>query len=131
MTDLRHIVTTAASAPFASYSQAVVWDRIVATAGQLGTDPQTGNLPAEFADEVAQAIANLAAVLQAAGSGLDQVVKTTCLLSDIDLFPTFDRVYREHFPQPWPARSTMGIQLAGAFRVEIEAWAVRGDQEAR
>lgn len=122
------IETSAASAPSASYSQAIAWERLVATAGQVGTDPVTGALPDDFEDEVRQALANLRAVLEAAGSDMSSVLKTTCFLTDITTFATFDRIYREHFADPLPARSTVGIQLAGPLRFEIEALAVRAEQ---
>lgn len=122
------VETADAPAPSASYSQALAWDRLVVTAGQVGTDPATGKLPAAFEDEVSQALINLRTVLEAAGSGLDHVLKTTCFLTDISTFAAFDRVYREHFPDPLPARSTIGIQLAGDLRFEVEALAVRAEQ---
>lgn len=125
---LTQIVTSAAPAPSASYSQAIAWDQLVVTGGQVGSDPATGRLPEEFEDEVDQALRNLAAVLAAAGSGLDRVVKTTCFLTDISQFEAFDRVYRRHFVDPLPARSTIGIQLAGDLRFEVEAWALRDEQ---
>lgn len=125
---LEKIETSAASAPSASYSQAIAWERLVITAGQVGTDPVTGVLPDEFEAEVRQALANLRAVLEAAGSGLASVLKTTCFLTDITTFATFDRIYREHFAEPLPARSTIGIQLAGPLRFEIEALALRAEQ---
>jgi 2-iminobutanoate/2-iminopropanoate deaminase len=124
---LTQIVTAAAPAPTASYSQAIAWDRIVVTGGQVGTDPASGELPVAFEDEVDQALDNLAAVLAAAGSGLDRVVKTTCFLTDIAQFAAFDQVYRRHFADPLPARSTLGIQLAGSLRFEVEAWALRDE----
>lgn len=130
MTSTRvQIQTSAASAPSAAYSQAIVWEQLVTTAGQVGTDPVTGVLPDEFEDEVRQALANLRAVLEAAGSDMSSVLKTTCFLTDIATFTTFDRIYREHFEDPLPARSTVGIQLAGSLRFEIEALAVRAERD--
>ena len=126
---LQQITTTAAPAPSAGYSQAIAWDRLVVTGGQTGTDPATGRLPEAFEDEVHQALRNLRAVLEAAGTATDRVVKTTCFLTDIATFATFDRIYREYFADPLPARSTLGIALAGGLRFEIEAWAVRDEQE--
>ncbi|SDS44757.1 RidA family protein [Jiangella sp. DSM 45060] len=122
---LEQISTTEAPAPSASYSQAIAWDRLVATGGQVGADPRTGALPEAFEDEVRQALENLRAVLRAAGTSPERVLKTTCFLTDISTFPTFDRIYRDFFPDPLPARSTIGIALAGGLRFEIEAWAVR------
>lgn len=122
------ISTQDAPSPTAAYSQAIVWDRLVVTGGQVGADPSTGKLPETFEEEVRQALRNLRAVLTAAGSGVDRVIKTTCFLTDIADFQKFDNIYREVFADPLPARSTLGIALAGGLRFEIEAWAVL-DQE--
>lgn len=125
MPEIDQIVTTEAPAPGASYSQAIAWERLVVTGGQVGSDPATGQLPERFEDEVRQALTNLMAVLKAAGTSPDKVIKTTCFLTDISNFQAFDAIYREFFADPLPARSTMGIALAGGLRFEIEAWAVR------
>ncbi|NMR19203.1 RidA family protein [Cellulomonas fimi] len=129
MPALTQIVTAAAPAPSASYSQAIAWDHLVVTGGQVGADPATGQLPDAFEDEVSQALRNLMAVLDAAGTGPDRVVKTTCFLTDISTFATFNLIYQEFFSDPLPARSTIGIALAGGLRFEIEAWAVRDTPE--
>jgi 2-iminobutanoate/2-iminopropanoate deaminase len=68
---------------------------------------------------------NVQAVLQAAGSDLQHVLKTTCFLADIGDFATFNEVYREFFPIDPPARSTLQVGLAPPWRVEIEVIAVR------
>ena len=78
-----------------------------------------------MAEQVRAAIGNLSAVLAAEGLGLEHVVKTTCFLTNIEHFAEFDAVYREMFPQPLPARSTVGVALAGELLFEIEAWAVK------
>jgi 2-iminobutanoate/2-iminopropanoate deaminase len=118
-------VTEGASAPTASYSQGIVFGDVLVTAGQVGSDPVTGALPDTLREQVRGAIANLTAVLAAEGLGLEDVVKTTCFLTDIATFAEFDEVYRELFPQPLPARSTVGVTLAGDLLFEIEAWAVK------
>jgi 2-iminobutanoate/2-iminopropanoate deaminase len=125
MPALEQITTANAPAPSAAYSQAIAWDRLVVTGGQVGTHPATGELPAVFEDEVRQAMRNLVAVLRAAGTGPKNVVKTTCFLTDINTFPVFNEIYQEFFSDPLPARSAIGIALAGSLRFEIEAWAVR------
>ncbi len=126
MPTLEQITTTDAPAPSAAYSQAIAWDRLIVTGGQVGADPATGELPARFEDEVRQALRNLIAVLSAAGTGPEHVIKTTCFLTDIATFGQFNAIYQEFFSDPLPARSTVGIALAGDLRFEIEAWAVRG-----
>lgn len=121
----RAVVTEGAAAPTASYSQGIVFGDVLVTAGQVGSDPTTGKLHTGLKAQVRAAIANLAAVLAAEGLGLEHVVKTTCFLTNIDEFAEFDAVYRELFPQPLPARSTVGVRLAGDLLFEIEAWALK------
>ena len=121
---VRQITTSAAATPSAAYSQAMATANLVATGGQVGKDPATGELGADFASEVRFAMTNLVAVLDAAGTDRQHVLKTTCFLTDIANFAEFDAIYREYFAEPFPARSTVGIALAGGLSFEIEAWAV-------
>ena len=125
MSGRRAVVTAGAAAPTASYSQGMVFGNVVVTAGQVGSDPVTGELKSGVADQVRAAIGNLSAVLAAEELGLEHVVKTTCFLTNIEDFAEFDAVYREVFPEPLPARSTVGVALAGELLFEIEAWAVK------
>lgn len=125
---IRQIETTNAALPTASYSQAMVHGALIATGGQVGIDPATGKLEEGLEAQVSRAIKNLEQVLIAAGSDLSHVLKTNCFLTNIADFADFDRVYAEHFAEPFPARSTIGIELAGSLLFEIEAWAVV-DQE--
>jgi 2-iminobutanoate/2-iminopropanoate deaminase len=118
------ITTERAAAPTASYSQGIVASPIVVTAGQVGRDAATGSLETTLEGQVRVAIDNLEAVLRAAGLALADVIKTTCYLTDIDDFARFDAVYRERFADPLPARSTVGVALAGDLLFEIEAWAI-------
>lgn len=113
------------AAPGASYSFGMWADGLVVTAGQVGRRGD-GVLADGLDAQVDQAIENLAAVLAAAGSGLEQVMKTTCLISDIANFRRFDELYRKWFSDPLPARTTYGVSLAPGLLFEIEAWALRG-----
>jgi len=124
MSDTTVIDTQAAPPPGGAYSQAMVVGTTIYTAGQVGLDPQSKELHKSLEDQVRQAIDNLEAVLRAAGAGLDDVVKTTCFLADIADFAAFNAIYAQRFDQPWPARSTVGVDLAGDIRFEIEAVAV-------
>ncbi len=117
------VVTEGAPRAIGPYSQAVVVDGMVYTAGQIALDPKTGaivgNTTAEQADQV---LKNLGAILKAAGSGLDLVVKTTVYLVDMADFPALNEVYAKHFPTHKPARSTIqAAALPKAVRVEIDA----------
>jgi 2-iminobutanoate/2-iminopropanoate deaminase len=123
--DIGTVATTNAPAPGGAYSQARIFGPFVMAAGQVGINPETGRLAEGTQAQVVQATRNLEQVLLAAGSRLSDVVKTTCFLADIGDFAEFDAAYRELFPQPLPARSTVGVALAANLRFEIEAIAVR------
>lgn len=112
-----------APAAIGPYSQAIRQGVTVWTAGQVGLDPVTGELvPGDVADQTRQVIANLSAVLAAAGCSLADVVKTTVFLADMADFAAMNAVYAAHFPDPAPARSTVAVAgLPRAARVEIEA----------
>jgi 2-iminobutanoate/2-iminopropanoate deaminase len=98
----------------------------VFTAGQLGLDPQTGELvPGGIEAETRQALTNIRNVIEAAGTSLDQVVKTTVFLRDMGEFARMNAVYAEFFTQNFPARSTVQVAaLPKAGAVEIEVIAV-------
>jgi 2-iminobutanoate/2-iminopropanoate deaminase len=122
------IRTDGAPPPGGGYSQGIIAGRLVFTAGQVGIDPATGELAGPTIDaQTARALDNLAAVLGEAGATLADVVKVTAFLADMTLFADYDRVYRTYFPEPRPARSSIGAKLAGDFLVEIEAIAVLPD----
>jgi 2-iminobutanoate/2-iminopropanoate deaminase len=112
------------------YSQAQVVDltthRMVWTAGQVGLDPETGELvPGGVAGQTERALRNLEAVLAGAGLDLGHVVKTTVFLIDMTDFAAMNEVYGRHFPAAPPARSTVAAAgLPKGARVEIEAIAV-------
>src|SRR5437588_12865862 len=118
------ISTDKAAGPFggAPYSQAIVANGFVFTAGQIGAKADGSGLVGESVEEqTEQVFANLKAILEAAGSSLDRVVKTTCFLSDLENFPAFNEVYRRHFDGSFPARSTFGVSLPAGVLVEVEA----------
>jgi reactive intermediate/imine deaminase len=121
------IRTEAAPAPVGPYSQAIRSGGLVFASGQIPLDPATGKIVGgEIEDETRQVLANLRAVLEAAGSGLDQVVKATVYLTDLALFPRVNAIYAEAFAvDPAPARVT--VEVAGlplGAQVEIDAIAL-------
>ena len=121
------IRTDAAPPPGGGYSQGIRAGRLVFTAGQVGIAPATGELAGDTIEEqTTQVLDNLAAVLGAGGATLADVVKVTAFLADMSLFPGYDTVYRTYFPEPRPARSSVGVNL-GRFLVEVEAVAVLPD----
>lgn len=122
----KQIVTTPhAPAALGPYSQGIKVGNLIFTAGQLGLDPTTGKLVDGLEAQTEQALKNLAAILEAAGSRLENVIKTTCFLADINDFKAFNGVYARFFASNPPARSTIqaGALPAGG-RVEIEVVAL-------
>jgi len=122
------VVAEGAPKAIGPYSQAVVVDGMVYTAGQIALDPETGGIVGKTTPEQAeQVFKNLGAILKAAGSGLDLVVKTTVYLVDLADFPAMNEVYAKYFPTHKPARSTIqAAALPRAVRVEIDAIATVG-----
>ena len=121
---MREVISTdAAPAAAGPYSQAIRAGELVFTAGQLGIDPATGELMGDDVQVQAdRALANLRAILEAAGSGLDRFVKVTVYLADIADWPAVNEVYAREVPQPFPARSAFAVRdLPKGARVEIEA----------
>jgi endoribonuclease L-PSP, putative len=115
------VFTPNAPTPKAPYSQAIVANGFVFVSGQVAIDPQTGDpVHGTFEDELRLTLNNLKAILEAAGSGLDKVVKVTVFLADMSNFPKLNEIYREFFPQPYPARTTIQAQPPGGFQVEVE-----------
>jgi len=121
-------IITSQKAPKAigPYSVAVRTGNLVFTSGQLGLDPDSGNLvPGGIEAETRQALNNIRHVLADAGTGMQAVVKTTVFLKDIADFPKMNAVYGEFFPEMPPARSTVQVAaLPKGGMVEIEAVAV-------
>ena len=117
------IRTERAPAAAGPYSQAIRAGDLVFTAGQLGLDPATGEFAAaDVAGQAERALTNLAAILEASGSGLDRLVKVTVLLAEIDDWPAVNEVYARLVPEPYPARSAFAVKaLPKGARVEIEA----------
>ena len=107
---MKIIHTDAAPAAVGPYSQAVVSGGMVYTAGQIALDPETGALVGgNVVEQARQVMSNLAAVLNAAGSGFEKAVKTTCFLADMDDFTEFNAVYGEYFTGK-PARSCVAVK---------------------
>jgi 2-iminobutanoate/2-iminopropanoate deaminase len=119
------VMTNAAPAAIGPYSQAIQAGGLVFTAGQLGLDPTGGELAAGAAAQADRALRNLSAILDAAGTSLERVVKTTIFLADMADFAAVNEVYASHFSTPYPARSTVAVKtLPKDALVEIEAIAL-------
>jgi len=105
------------------YSQGTVAGGLIFTAGQIAIDPANGEVvPGGAAEQTARVMQNLTAILRAAGSGLDRVVKTTVFLTDMADFAAMNEVYGRAFGSHRPARSTVAVaNLPKGVKVEIEA----------
>jgi len=128
MTDKTVVRTEAAPAPFqgAPYSQAIEAGGLVFVSGQLALKPDHGEIVGEtIQEQTEQVFANLAAILEAAGSGLERLVKTTVYLTDLGDFAGMNEVYATHVGERPPARATIEVSaLPSGAKVEIEAIAL-------
>jgi 2-iminobutanoate/2-iminopropanoate deaminase len=117
------IATTAAPSAIGPYSQAVKVGSTVYLSGQIGLDPATSDLVgADFEAQVRQAFKNLAEVAKAAGGSLAHAVKFTLFLTDLGQFGKVNAIMGEVVPQPFPARSTIGVaSLPKGAQFEVEA----------
>jgi reactive intermediate/imine deaminase len=122
------IVSTAgAPAAIGPYSQAVRVGNTVYLSGQIGLDPASGQLVEGFEAQVDRALRNLKAVTEAAGGAPTDVVKLTLFLTDLGHFPKVNELMQQHFTQPYPARSTVGVaSLPRGAQFEVEAVMVLG-----
>jgi 2-iminobutanoate/2-iminopropanoate deaminase len=127
-TSIRAVLSKDAPAPVGPYSQAIVAGDFVFAAGQIPLDPSTGTLvEGDIAVQAVRVLQNIRAVLAAAGTSIEKVVKSTVFLIDLADFPRMNEVYARHFASdPRPARSTVQVaKLPAGAAIEIEVVAVR------
>lgn len=118
---MKKIETASAPAAIGPYSQGFVVNGFVFTSGQIPVDPVTGNIPEGIAAQAHQSCKNVQAILEAAGSDLSKVIKTTCFLADMGDFAAFNEVYAQYFTMR-PARSCVAVKtLPKNVLCEIEA----------
>ena len=124
---MKEIQSTAAPAAIGPYSQAIEANGMVFASGQIPIDPSTGNIvEGGIEQQTHQSLRNVKAVLEAAGTDLAHVVKTTVFLSSITDFANMNEVYAQYFSQPFPARSAVAVKdLTRGALVEIEVVAVK------
>jgi len=127
MSQLTSVHSDRAPRALGPYSQAIEFGRLVFCSGQIPIDPETGEpAPGDATEQTDLVLTNLAAVLDAAGSGLGLVVKTTVFLTDMRDFASMNEVYSRHFGEHRPARSTVQVAaLPRGCAVEIECIAIR------
>ena len=120
------IATDQAPAAIGPYSQAIEVNGMVYTSGQIPVDPATGQIPEGPAAQAEQVFKNLRALLAEAGTTMDQVVKTTVFIKNMDDFATINEVYAKYFPSPYPARSCVEVaRLPKDVLLEAEAIALK------
>jgi 2-iminobutanoate/2-iminopropanoate deaminase len=122
------VATDNAPKAIGPYSQAIIHNGMAFLSGQIALDPGTGQVvEGDIAAQTARVLENLKAVLEASGSGLDKVVKTTVFIKDMGEFSKMNEVYGKYFSENPPARSTIeAARLPRDVRVEIDAIAIVG-----
>ncbi len=116
------IRTAEAPAAIGPYAQAVRTGGLVFTSGQIPVDPCTGAVAPDVEGQAVQALENVKNLLAAAGCGMDDVVKTTVFLTDMNDFAALNAVYARYFREPFPARSCVAVTaLPKGVRLEVEA----------
>ncbi len=122
---MKKITTEKAPAAIGPYSQGMITESLVITSGQIPVDPATGDVAEGIEKQAEQSCKNVAAVLEAGGSSIEKVIKTTCFLADMADFAAFNEVYAKHFTS-CPARSCVAAKaLPKGVLCEIEAIAER------
>ena len=122
---MKVVYTDKAPAAIGPYSQAMILNGVLFTSGQIPVDPATGNIPEGIAAQAEQSCKNVGAILEAAGSGFDKVVKTTCFLANMEDFTAFNEAYAKYFVSR-PARSCVAVKdLPKGVLCEVEAIAVK------
>lgn len=125
MTQRQAVASDQAPAALGPYSQAIIAGGFVFCSGTAGIDPSTGVARDGIAAQTEQALNNLAAILQAAGASMADLVKTTIFYSSVDDFAVVNEVYERHMPDPPPARSApANVQLPRGLLISIDAIAV-------
>jgi len=120
------IATTNAPGAIGPYSQAIDAGQFVFVSGQIPVNPATGEIPEGITAQARQSLANVKAVLAAAGLTMDNVVKTTVFLADMSLFVPMNEVYAEAFSAPYPARSAVAVkELPKQVLLEVEVIAAK------
>lgn len=120
------VFTKDAPAAIGPYSQGIIVGDLVFTSGQLPVDPKSGEIPETIEAQARQSLENVKAILEEAGSGMENIVKTTVFLADMNDFAAVNEVYASFFESDYPCRSAVQIaRLPKDAGIEIEAIATR------
>ena len=119
---MNDIKTNKAPSAIGPYSQAIITNNMVFTSGQIPVNPVNGEIPAGIEAQANQVFSNLKNLLEASGTGIDKVVKTTVFIKNMEDFPVLNKIYESYFTAPYPARSCVEVsKLPKDVLLEIEA----------
>ena len=119
---MKEIKTNRAPAAIGPYSQAVIVGNMVFTSGQIPVNPETGEIPEGAAAQAKRVFENIKNLLDAAGTSINNVVKTTVFIQNMEDFAKINEIYQEYFTQPYPARSCVEVaKLPKGVLIEVEA----------
>lgn len=119
---MKEIKTNNAPSAIGPYSQAIVVNNMVFTSGQIPVNPLTGEIPEGIENQAKQVFENLKNLLEASGAGIENVVKTTVFIKDMQDFPKVNAIYETYFTKPYPARSCVEVsRLPKDVLIEVEA----------
>ena len=126
MSKIERIDTSKAPGAVGPYSQAMATENLVYTSGQLGINPADKSMPEGVREQAILSLSNVKAVLEAAGTGMDKVLKDTVFLTEMSDFAVVNEIYADFFSEPYPARSCFAVKaLPLGAKVEIEVVAAR------
>jgi len=112
--------------PIGPYSLCREGGNFVFLSGQIGIDPEKGEIPENLEEEIRVLLDNVKRILGSLGLGMEDVIKTTVFLTDINVFPKLNEIYADYFTEPYPARSTVVVKsLPKNARIEIEVIALK------
>ncbi len=118
---MKEIKTSNAPAAIGPYSQAIVVGNMLFTSGQIPIDPKTGEIPEGVEAQARQALTNVKNLIEAAGASIDNVVKTTVFIKNMDDFAKINEIYAQYFTEPFPARSCVEVaRLPKDVLLEVE-----------
>ena len=103
------VATTKAPAAIGPYAQANIFGNLLFASGQIPVDPETGIIPEGIEAQATQSLKNVKAIVEAAGSSMDKVIKTTVFMKDMNDFAKINEIYAEYFTEPYPARSCVEV----------------------
>lgn len=119
---MKEIITKKAPMAIGPYSQAIISNNMVFTSGQIPVNPLTGEIPEDVDAQAKQVFENLKNLLEASGSGIEKVVKTTVFIQNMENFAAINKIYEEYFTTPYPARSCVeAAKLPKGVLIEVEA----------